>query len=92
MADSSVARSDRDILELNVHVVFSYNASPSTSLFAEKLDRGYLSGRTFEQFATIDLARCDLESNDMALQNKAISSFLVRSQLLEELAKRQGGV
>jgi hypothetical protein len=40
MADSSVARSDRDILELNVHVVFSFIASPSASFFAEKLDRG----------------------------------------------------
>jgi len=45
MANATVASGDRDIFELNIHVILG-----------------------FEEFAAVNLTRCDLERDDMALR------------------------
>jgi hypothetical protein len=69
MADTSVARSDRDIFELDIHVIFSYSSHKSalSSLVLSEWHREIMY-RTFKELATVDLAGSDLESNDMALE------------------------
>ncbi len=83
MTNSSVARSDRDILQLNVHVILSYIRTcqhlipiPLQMIFRRGGWRSVIcvmTKRTFEELAAVHLAGCDLESNNMALYSIDIS-------------------
>jgi hypothetical protein len=80
MTDSPVARSDCDIFELNVHIIFGYNSHYISNRFTfAVLWNGMPGGsrvgsgrsqRTFEKLAPIDLARRDLEGYNMALRSR----------------------
>jgi hypothetical protein len=66
MAHTPIARRNSDILELHVHVVFSYTHKSACICVGETV----WGGRTFEELATVDLAGGDLECDNMALQRR----------------------
>lgn len=79
MAHPAIARGDRDVFELYVHVVLSYKidrkiisvGSRGPESTEKRIERGMAWGlgkdRTFDQFAPVHLARCDLKRYDMVL-------------------------
>lgn len=68
MADTTVARSNRDVFQLYIHVILSCEGlrQPCSSNHREDTD-GILRGRTFKELAAVDLAGRDLEGNNMSL-------------------------
>ena len=64
MRDASVARSNCNILHLNVHVVLSY-AYRVNLCINYKINGGAI---TFEEFATINLTGGYLESDNVTLE------------------------
>lgn len=79
MAHPPITRGDGDVFELYVHVVLSYMIDRGTISIAsqdpESTKKHIESGiagrvreeRTFDQFAPVHLARCDLKRYDMIL-------------------------
>lgn len=82
MANPAISRGDGDIFELYVHVVLGYSIDTeiismvSNILFqlGHILDVKLLGvDGTFDQFAPVHLARCDLKRYDMVLYALCIS-------------------
>ena len=79
MADSTVARSDGDVFELHIHVVFRcgyINMSADHAWYkgqnAIAIAFGFVKGfrlRTFNELASINLPRRDFECHNMVLES-----------------------
>ncbi len=69
MADSAVARGNRNVFELDIHVVFGCGwisiEARCCDRLAESVDTGDMA--TFDELATIDLARCNFEGYNVIL-------------------------
>jgi hypothetical protein len=78
MADTAIARCNRDILQLHIHVVLGCILDVSIVLTNWGPLRGvFATRRTFKELATIDLAGGDLEGDNMALLEKIVSILLL---------------
>jgi hypothetical protein len=62
MGDAAVARGHCDVLELNVHVILRCTWISIATRVGNQGNR-----RTFEELSAVDLARSDLDGNDMPL-------------------------
>lgn len=81
MTDPAIARGDRDVFELYVHIVLGYSIKrqSSANILCQRgsMDMELLRGKgTFDQFASVHLARCDFKRDNMVLH--AIISALLK--------------
>jgi len=80
MTDTPIPCCDRNILQLNIHIIFSYiplqisirvcisgvrREKQSNCAVEGKIGKG----QTFKELSAVDLTGGDFESNDMALSN-----------------------
>ena len=69
MANSPIARGNGDVFELHIHVVFGCGRVSNKASYCSRNSgiSGAVEMDTFNEFATVDLARCDFEGYDMVL-------------------------
>ena len=69
MADTAITRGHRDVFELDIHIVLGYVWISIEARCCGRLVESFDSGdmATFDELATIDLARSYFEGYDMIL-------------------------